>query len=158
MSKRTSRVFAAMRALYQRLDEQSYPVASNADRPQVVFGDYADDNTPRERIVVVGRVDESRSEWATFGNPSRDEEMLFLVRLEIEVPGQGGLDLLDRMEAISDVIQGVLRDTTTGQPVALGFDGEVKVASVVRVDPLFQAAAEGVIGRVDHYVSVTARL
>lgn len=155
----TSRVFEAMQALYDRLSVQTYPVAADNGEPapEVWFGDMPPE-VPREAIVIVGRVDESSSDWATFGKATRDEQMTFQVRIISEVPGRDGQTVLARMGEIADVIQTSMRDQSTGHPIGLGYDGEVLTLGVTRVDPLVGIGDEGWIGRTDLLVQTQARI
>lgn len=155
----TSRSFEVMFKLYDLLDAQTYPGAidNGEPPPQVFFGDMPSDN-PREHIVIIGRVDEQSADWATYGPARRDERMLIQVRFGCYSPGRDGPTVLQRMWDVSDVIQQALRDDTTGQPVALGYAGEVATLGVVRVDPAIQASAEGWIGRTDLFIATQARI
>lgn len=155
----TSRVFAAWRALYQRIADTPLPPPAewDADPVEVFFG-IPPETMPREAVYVAGRIDEATSEWATLGHASRDESLSFLIRFDCGVPGATGLQVLDRLEQVADAIQVALRDPDTGLPVPLGFTGEVKSLSVARVEPVIQVSDEGAVGRVDLTVSVTARI
>jgi len=155
---RTSRVFDAMQALYDRLAAQTYPSSSDGSPPpEVWFGDQPAD-LAREAVVIVGRVDEASSDWATFGIATRDEQMTFQVRFICEVPGRDGQTVLARMGEVCDVIQTSMRNVTTGQPIGLGYDGEVLTLGVTRVDPQIGMDAEGWLGRTDLFVQTQARI
>jgi hypothetical protein len=149
----TSRVFVAWRALYERLES----VSSIMGHVPIIWGDVPAD-PPREAIFLPGRIDEQSSEWATFGRAGRDEQILLALRHQVIVPGMDGQALLDRLEAVAEAIQSALRDEATGQPIPLGFPGEVDVCAITRVDPFIMPADEGWIGRTDLVVAVRARI
>jgi hypothetical protein len=153
----TSAVFDAWEALYERLSSTVLPPSDDGyPGPEVILGTTQADY-PREAVYVATRVDDNDAEWATLGNPSRDETFQILVRFECDVPGRDGVQVLRRMREVSDAVQQALRDED-GQPAWLGFDGEVRSMQVQRVVPLITGGAEGALGRVDHFVQIRARI
>jgi hypothetical protein len=155
----TSRVFVAIEALDEVLQGVNWPGATShgGPAPEVYLGDMPP-HEPREAVIIAGRVDEDGSDWATLGRPARDERITLLVRIIVAVPGLTGRQVLARLRELADALQEELRDTTTGQPLPLGYSGEVATLGVTRVDPVVIPEAEGWTGRCDLFIATQARI
>jgi hypothetical protein len=158
--KQTTRVFACWRHLHSLIDAASWPPSARADRsPAVIFGDFAD--PPLEAVIVIGvPTDRPNAEWATYGAPSQDEQFVLQVWISTRLPGMENLEALDRLEALCDVVQGELRDQTTGRPKG-DFNAVIPGVishAVTQISPTIFPTKEGFCGFAELNVLFKARI
>lgn len=155
----TSRVFVAMEAIYAKLDALTFaahPVTG--DVPVVQFGD-EDPGGANEYISVSLNVDQSSIQWRRLSPPGADEQMFVEVIFRSLVPcGYTSAELFNRLQAISDQIQGAFYDHTTETITDLGYTGEVGATLVTAVQPDCFPTTEGWFGSVRHVIDTSAQI
>jgi hypothetical protein len=147
MSQRyTSRVFEAHRKLYDALNvEDTFPPhVVTGDRPVVLLGDDYPD-AGQERIVVDTVVLENDNEWARLSPAGRDEVLTYEVVGRSLVPGTENTSVVvsERLEALADIVQGVVFDIDTNRTKTLGFLGEVAIGRAASVTYSMFTMGEG---------------
>lgn len=125
----TSRVFAAIEALYLRLGEQTWTQGTPGGPVDVLLGD-----TPTSRLDFV-RVEATPSNAPDFDpRASRRVNETFTLRVQVftGTRHKDALSALRRLRDMCDIVQHALRDSTTGAPLWLdevtGLGREVIVA------------------------------
>ena len=129
---RTSRQFAAIRALRARLGEQAFPahhVTGDPVRLPVGFTAVLPD-VGAERIGITLNLDETSTEWMRVGPAGRDEEFAVDVWISTNLPGQDDVAVFDRLEQLSEVVQLCTYDEITQRVRKLDYPGEVESARV----------------------------
>ena len=124
---------------------ESWPAHPTTGRtPVPTLGD-TDPTLGDEAVIVVVGDNESSMEWARLSKPGRTENFTLRCVIRSNVRGEDSpRTVLERLEALADVVQeSVFDTTTTGQPVvSLGFDGE-RYAEVRGVSPAVVPGDDG---------------
>lgn len=141
-----SRTYAALRAIATSLEAQTYPQLQGIT-PRVIYGDpFGVQDGTREMIGVRIQVDDSAISWERMGPAGRDETFTVQVVIMTMVPGRSGAQVVDRLEELSVVVEGVLYDISTKESTALDLPGVTNLSMVSQVAPDVQFGEEGFVG------------
>lgn len=160
MSKLTSRVIPAWRAIHADLSNAAWPVhRTSGTKPQVWFGAQMD---RAEQIVVPGAIDRPQNaDWATVGNPGQQERFRLAIAVYADTPGQSDQQALDRLEELCDVVQTTFRSPFTGLPAGTEMHTltpSVHKWHIAEFVPQIITLPEGFGGRADLALDIDARL
>lgn len=148
-----SRVFVAWRALHGLLQAAQYPGA----QPAVQFGVHINDSS-RETIGVVPRIEDPEIEWARVSPAGRDERFPLDVIIRTSIPGVSSEQVVDRLEQLANAVQEQIHDVDTAKFKPLDFLGTVALGGVVSVAPELRRDGEGWIGACTVTVAIVARI
>lgn len=139
VTRYTSRVFAAGRALYDQLAAAPWTEHPTTGlKPPVEFSDENPLSDGESVCVALNFAERGDNviEWRRMSPPGRDEELHLFVVIRSLVPSvDTSLAVWDRLEELAAIAQGVTFDTSTNRVVELGFDGELAAGLVVSVVP-----------------------
>lgn len=137
---RTSRVFDAVLAVFDRIVEADIPAnGSTGDTPTVLLamGPAAEFG---EFVAVLAPEEPTQAQWIQAGPASRDELIPIRVIVMSNVPGETSgsegeaqRNVIKRLKAIADPVQSVAYDTATGKPRKFDFENENHVGLVTGV-------------------------
>lgn len=167
MSATSTSIYAnTWRAIYRLLNEQSWP-AGGSNGVKVFACSYGQDGPPDENVLLLTEPSEGSDQvWGPVGEHRKDES--FLVNLEVNTvyPWPSWEKALDRLEAITAVIEQMFHSTNrTAQRAANvpELAAVLKGWSVVNVNPQIIPMADGTFGggalmqvRVDARIHPTA--
>ncbi len=141
-----SRTYAALRAIATALEGETFPLLQGI-APRVIYGDpFGVQDGTREMIGVRIQVDDSAISWERMGPAGRDEMFTVQVVVMTMVPGRTGAQVVDRLEELSAVVEGVLYDISAKQSQALDLPGVTNLSMVSQVAPDVQYGEEGFVG------------
>lgn len=141
-----SRTYAALRTVADELDAATFPLLQGA-APKVVYGDpFGVTDGAREHIGVRISIDDDSMSWERLGPAGRDEMFTVEVLISTMVPGRTGRQVVDRLEELSRVVEGLLYDVTSKQSTPLALPGVTNLSMVANVAPDVQATDEGFVG------------
>lgn len=157
---RTSRQFAAVRALRARLGEQAFPPHHVTGEPVAIPVGFTAElpDVGSERIGIVLNPDETVTEWKRVSPAGRDEQFTAEVWVTTNLPGQDDVAVFDRLEQLSDVVQLCVYDPVTQAVLPLGFDGEVQTARVGSHRFVIVGSGDGFVGQVVVGFQFTTRI
>jgi hypothetical protein len=146
---RTSRQFAAIRALRARLGEQSFPPHPTTGAAVVVPVGYTAElpDLGSERLGITLDLDEAATGWARVGPAGRDEEFIVDVWFATMLPGQDDEQVFDRLEVCSGIVQLSVYDEYAQKVRPLGFDGELESGRVSAHRFAIWGAGDGFVGQ-----------
>lgn len=160
--RRHSAVFDVLDAIRGAVVEADWPTHGDTlAKPDVGYafdesGDMAD-----ETVQVIDRVEDDASiEWARFSPGGRDERFLVDIFVRTAVFGQHRDRCWDRLRELSEVVQGVFYNPTTGDMEPPGdVTGWVPgVGGIARVTPRMWHDLEGWVGQCVVTVAVLVRI
>lgn len=154
----TSRVFAAIRRIAADLDAAAWPPHPVTGH-QPVVGAGANADSSEDMVDVVYRVEDSASStWAAMSKARQDETFEVDVYIRCATLGAERAEAWDRLEQLADVVQGLYRDSATGQYTAPDFPGVSQLGGLTRVTPAMWAGDEGWSGEVIVTFRIEARI
>lgn len=143
---KTSRVFEALRKLHAALDAAAFPAAPGGALPQLCFHSVPIDRHG-EFVAILVNDEESTADWIQTGPAAKEERFTLDVVIHSNLRAQfDGLAVIERLEQIADVVQGVLWDATNNKPKALGFQNERIVGRWTGVAPTLYELDTGIVG------------
>lgn len=152
-SVRTSRVFEATVAVFDRLAELSFPphpTIPNSNVELHLFRDVADS---AEYVVVETNDDPAVNEWAQSSPAGADELIVVDVRIVTMYPQTDQSDpnlaarrVIVRLGQLADVVQSITYDTSAGKPKKVGFSNEKTTGRRESVSFRLAHTHEGVVG------------
>lgn len=158
-SRYTSRIYAVWKALHEALSFAEFSPA-NGQSPVILFGDpFGETESGREWIGIVFDIENADREWARMSPAGRDENFTVQVVVRSEVPGRTGAEVVDRLEELTNTIEGLFYDTET-RAVAdpLSVAGVVNLSRVGTPRPEVRATDEGYEGVAVVPISIQTRI
>jgi hypothetical protein len=152
-----SRTYAALRAVAGELSNLTFPPL-NGVVPKVIFGDPWGAQDRREQIGVKMRVQDSDITWERMGPAGRDEMFTIDVVIMTSLPGRNGDQVLDRLEELSQLVEGVLYDVTSKESTPLDLPGVTNLSMVSSVSPNIGQADEGFVGESTISLMIRSRI
>jgi hypothetical protein len=141
-----SRTYAALKTVAQALEAQTFPQLQGIS-PKVIYGDpFGVQDGTRELIGVRITINDDAISWERLGPAGRDEQFTVEVVVATMVPGRTGSQVVDRLEELSKVVEGLLYDVTSQQSTPLALPGITNLSMVASVQPDVQAGDEGYVG------------
>lgn len=151
---KTSRVFAATLALFDRVDELVLPAHPVLDEPPAVFLFRDPDWEDREYVVVETNDDPASNDWVQSGPAASEEQIVVDVKIVTLYPETDAVDdnaaarrVVERLEELADAVQGVAWDAAAMKPKPIGFANERTVGRRIDVQFALAHTTEGVVGR-----------
>ena len=128
-------------------------------KPVVKFGDPENEPTDVEYIHVVQRVNDDEEAWSRMPG-GKDEEVDIRIEIGTYWESVTGLEVLQRLKVITHAIQGIWRDTVTGEYTPpSGVPGAVKLRGFQATDiDCYPDSAFGYVGKATLRLRVMARI
>lgn len=141
-----SRTYAGMKTVAQALEAASFPLLQGIT-PKVIYGDpFGVQDGTREMIGVRITINDDAISWERLGPAGRDEQFTVEVIIATMVPGRTGGQVVDRLEELSQVVEGLLYDVVAQESTPLALPGITNLSMVASVAPDVQATDEGYVG------------
>lgn len=157
-----SQSFAVWRSLVSLLGSQSWPVWVGASPVGVWLGDPfsppADQAGGDVSVVVVPIVDTPDQDWASLGAFSKNEQFRVPVVATVTTPGLSAVEVADRLEALSVVVEEALRTAATLDGRPAGLSERVWQIGATQVRAAVWPAEDGYVGQVEIPVGINARI
>lgn len=153
---RTSRVFEAWGVLHARLVAQAWPVDGHQTVTVHLSMPSPVDDISEDQVRVLV-VDPSTADWVTLGPAQREEVLAVLVHVQVHGRGRTQVEVRDRLDAICAVVEGALRDQTSGVPLWLLDPPEISLA-VVAIVPSIWPTRSGFAGSAEVQVQLKAHI
>lgn len=144
---RTSRTFDAALAVFDKLVAATFPAHSvTGNTPAVhLFSDPV--WSEGEFISVRDGTNPATSEWVSASSATSEETLTVDVVIRSMVPAvDSERDVVNRLEALADVVQLIAYDAAAGKPKALGFTNESRTGRASSVSWSLSRAPEGFVG------------
>lgn len=156
---KTSRVFDALLSLHDRLSETAFPASLSGEGPTLCFHAVPIDRAG-EFVAVLVDDEASAAEWIQAGPASQEERFVINVVVMSHLPSvHDGRDVVTRLEALADVVQGVLWDAAGNKPKAIGFANERRIGRTESVIPVVYDLGDGaLVGEAVVRIACTAQL
>lgn len=151
---KTSRVFDATLAVFDRLTELTMPAHPVLDETPPVFLFRDPDWEDREYVVVETNDDPATNDWIQSGPAASEERIVIDVTIRTLYPETDDVDdnlavrrVIERLKALADVVQGIAWDPVTSKPKPIGFPNERTVGRRIDVQFVCAHTTQGVVGR-----------
>lgn len=155
----TSRVFAALRALNVELDGIAWPPLKPGTRVGVIFGDPATVQAKHEDQIIVSQdTPDNDMQWARLSPAGRDEAIRVTITVRTMHANRTSVQVLDRLEVLADLVQGVFYDVTERKLTPLPFDGVEALGGVGAVSTDLIPTDKGYYGEAVIPVEIRARI
>jgi hypothetical protein len=164
LEQRTSRIFAAVRAVRAELDAVAWPSYPSTDIIPETRASIIESDHPSEWIAVVTDVGEDATvEWVTLGAQGRDETFTIRILVHTAMTGASDLEVEDRLEELCDLVQGCFVETHPSIPGRLTFkpppfDGVMAMGGISQVAFGIWPEEEKFSGQAEIQLRVHARI
>ncbi len=143
---RTSRVFEATLAVYDKLVTATFAAHPTTAQVPSVFLASDPGWEQNEYVFVIANDDPATSEWTAVGPAQSDEVIVIDVGIRSMIVAETARAVVERLEALADVVQLISYDVITGKPKPVGFTNEANVGRANDVTFSVDQTADGYIG------------